>query len=132
MKPKPRKRAHKPRFVVDVDTSLKSLKLKYGGFARFISSAQLTGKQNSKDQEIIKKADDNDYHIITLNTKDFEDAPKLYTWLKIGLICVNLHEDNYRDRFGSLLREFNKHEHYYNKLIIMGNKLRITNYESFR
>lgn len=132
MKPRPRKKANKPRFVVDVDTSLKSLQLKYGGFARFISATHLTGKQNSKDHEIIKKADDEDYHIITLNTKDFEDAPIKFPLLKVGIICVNLDEDNYRDKFGSVLRDLNKHEHYYNKLIIMGNEIKKITYEILR
>lgn len=132
MRPKPKKEANKPRFVVDVNTSLQSLKKKYGGFARFISSAQLTGKQDSKDPEIIKIANDKDYHIITLNTRDFENAPIKYPWLKVGIICVNLQEENYRDRFGSLLREFSKHENYYSKLIFMGNEIKKISYITLR
>lgn len=132
MKQKPQKEANKPRFVVDVNTSLQSLKQKYGGFARFISSAQLTGKQNSKDPEIIKIANDKDYHIITLNTGDFENTPQKYSWLKIGIIGVNLKEGNYRDKFGSLLRELKKHENYYNKLIIMGNEIKKISYTTLR
>ncbi len=132
MRPKPKKEANKPRFVVDVNTSLQSLKRKYGGFARFISSTYLTGKQDSKDSEIIKIANDKDYHIITLNTRDFENAPTKYLWLKVGIICVNLQEENYRDRFGSLLRVFNKHENYYNKLIYMGNEIKKISYVTLR
>lgn len=132
MKPKPTKEANKPRFVVDVNTSLQSLKQNYGGFARFISSAELTGKQDSKDSEIIKTANEKDYHIITLNTQDFENAAKEYSWLKIGIICVNLKEGNYRSKFGSLLREYKKHQNYYNKLIILGNKNKKISYRSIR
>lgn len=132
MKPRPQRKANKPRFVVDVNTSLQSLRHKYGGFARFISSAQLTGKQDSKDSEIIKIANEKDYHIITLNTIDFEIAPKEYAWLKIGIICVNLQEGNYRDRFGSLLRDLKRHENYYSKLIIMGNKIKKISYTVLR
>lgn len=132
MKQKPQREANKPRFVVDVNTSLQSLRQKYGGFARFISSAQLTGKQDSKDSEIIKIANEKDYHIITLNTDDFKDAPQKYDWLKVGIICVNLKEGNYRDRFGSLLRELKRHENYYNKLIIMGNKIEKNSYKALR
>ena len=132
MKRKPQKEANKPRFVVDVNTSLQLLKQKYGGFARFISSAHLTGKQDSKDPEIIKIANDKDYHIITLNTSDFENAPQKYGWLKVGIICVNLKEGNYRDKFGGLLREFKKHENYYNKLIIMGNAVKKISYTTLR
>ena len=132
MKQEPQRKANKPRFVVDVNTSLQSLRQKYGGFARFISSAQLTGKQDSKDAEIIRIANERDYHIITLNTDDFKNAPQNYNWLKIGIICVNLKEGNYRDRFGSLLREFKRHENYYNKLIIMGNTIIKTSYKDLR
>lgn len=132
MKRKPTKEANKPRFVVDVNTSLQSLKQKYGGFARFISSKELTGRQDSEDSEIIKLANEKDYHIITLNTGDFEQIPRKYMWLKVGLICVNLQEDNYRDKFGALLRDLKKHENYYNKLIIMGNVIKKISYSSLR
>ncbi len=132
MKPNPPRKANKPKFVVDVNTSLKSLKKKYGKFARFISSAQLTGKPDSKDSEIIKLANKKDFHIITLNTQDFENAPKKHNWLNIGIICVNLKEDNYRDKFGSLLRDLNKHDHYYKKLIIMGNDIQKISYDDLR
>ncbi len=132
MKREPRRKTNKPRFVVDVNTSLQFLKQRYGGLARFISSAKLTGKQDSKDPEIIKIANEKDYHIITLNTADFEAAPQNYAWLKIGIICVNLKEGNYRDRFGSLLRELKRHENYYNKLIIMGNNIKKISYTALR
>lgn len=62
----------------------------------------------------------------------FENAPIKYPWLKVGIICVNLQEENYRDRFGSLLRELNKHENYYNKLVIMGNEIKKMSYITLR
>lgn len=132
MKQDPQRKANKPRFVVDVNTSLQALRKKYGGFARFISSAQLTGRQDSRDSEIIKIANEKDYHIVTLNTVDFENAAQEFAWLKIGIIAVNLKEGNYRDKFGSLLRELKRHENYYNKLIIMGNEIKQVSYKVLR
>jgi predicted nuclease of predicted toxin-antitoxin system len=132
MKPKRERKANKPRFVVDHNTSFTHLKQTYGGLATFISSVQLTGKQDATDPEIIKFANENDYHIITLNTKDFEDAPRQYAWLKIGIIAVNLKEKNYRTKFNKILRAHKKHENFYNKLIILGNTIRIFNYSTLR
>lgn len=132
MKPKLPRTANKPRFVVDVNTSLGVLKTRYGGFATFISSAHLVKSFAAKDPEIIKKANEKDYHIITHNTKDFEEAPQKSAKLKVGIICVNLKEGNYIDKFGSVLRKLKKHNSFYNKLIILGNEVKIISYSELR
>ncbi len=132
MKPRPQKKLNKPRFVVDINVSYIILKKRYGGYARFISSANLLKKQNASDDEIIKVANDKNYHIITHNTIDFENAPKRFNWLKVGVICVNLKEENYLDKFGRLLRTNSKHENYYNKLFILGNLTTTFKYSQLR
>lgn len=132
MKPKLLKPANKPRFVIDVNISLGNLKVRFGGFANFISSIDLIKSASAKDIEIIKKSSDRDYHIITHNTQDFDQAPVKLPNLKIGIICVNIYEENYLDKFGVLLREFKKHQRFYNKLIYLGNEIKIISYSELR
>lgn len=132
MRPKKEIKPNKPRFVVDHNTSLVRLRTEYGGKATFVSSAALTGAQDTKDEDIIKIANEHNYHIITLNTKDFRDAPKKYDWLKVGIIGVNLKEKNYRTKFRRIIGDLKKHEHYYNKLIILGNEITIKLYDDLR
>lgn len=132
MKPKILKSANKPRFVIDVNISLENLKVRFGGLANFISSIELTKSASTKDTEIIKKASNKDYHIITHNTQDFDQAPVKLLNLKIGIICVNIEEENYLDKFGVLLRSFKKHQRFYNKLIFLGNEIKIVNYSHLR
>lgn len=132
MKPVPPPRINKPRFTVDINTSLKNLRKVYGGFATFISTATLTRSQATKDENIIKTANAKNYHIITHNTADFKNAPARFSWLEIGIICVNLQEGNYIDKFGKVLREFKKHDKFKGKLILLGNEIKVITYQEIR
>lgn len=132
MKPSRTRIANKPRFAVDINTSYSLLNRNFGGFATFTSTAMLTKKQDSSDEEIIKTASSKDYHIITHNTKHFENAPIKLDKLEIGIICVNLQEDNYINQFGKLLRRYKKHDNFKNKLIYLGNKIKILKYSQLR
>lgn len=132
MKKPPKRELNKPRFAVDINTSFNVLKKNFGGFARFTSTALLTKEQDTKDPEIIKRCELKNYHIITHNTKDFIDAPLKFRNLKIGIVCINLDEKHYLSKFGSLLREFPKHENYHNKLIQVGNETKIISYPKLR
>ena len=129
---KPPQRVNKPRFAVDINTSFVTLIKNYGKFATFTSTAKLTKKQDTGDDEIVKISDSENYHIITHNTRHFENAPLKFQNLKIGIICVNLKEANYINSFGKLLREFKKHDNYKTKLIYIGNETRIKSYSEVR
>ncbi len=132
MKNPPLRVINKPRFVVDINTSYSILRKRYGGFATFKSVVFLTKKQNASDDEIMKAANTQNYHIITQNTKHFTDAPRKFPQLKIGIICINLNEDNFIDKFGKLLRNLKKHEKFKNNLFILGNEIQQISYLTLR
>lgn len=132
MKPRPGRVPNKPRFAVDINVSTNELKKKFGQFATFTSTFKLTKSQESTDPEIIKVCNSLNYHVITRNTKDFEELPQNFPNLKIGIVCVNLQERNYMDKLGSLLRGLKKHQRFYNKLIVLGNEIKIVNYSDLR
>lgn len=123
---------NRPRFVVDINTSFDGLKKRYGGFAVFKSVVSLTKKQDASDDEIIKQADSGNYHIITQNTKHFREAPLRFRTLTIGLICINLQEGGFLDKFGSLLRKLDKHEKFNKKLVIIGNEVQVVSYQRLK
>lgn len=129
---KPNKEPRKPQFVVDHNSSLESLKKDFGNFAKFISSVELTGAQDTEDSEIVRIANNKDYHVITLNTKDFLNFPVQHPDLKIGLICVNLQEKVYHGAFAKILRDKQHHRNYHNKLIILGNPVKTFSYKNLR
>lgn len=132
MKPRPQKPLNKPRFATDINIGFDNLRKNYGGFATFTPIIKLTKKQDASDETIIELCNKKNYHIITHNTKHFETAPQKFSWLKIGIICVNLKEENYIDKFGSVLRGLKKHNNFFNKLIIVGNSVVIKNYSELR
>lgn len=127
-----KKPLNKPRFAVDINTSFYDLRKEYGMFATFKSTARITRGQQTEDEEIVKICQDLDYHVITRNTKDFEELPIKNRNLKIGIICINADEKNYKSKFGSILRKFPKHENYYNKLFQIGNEIKIIGYTRLR
>lgn len=132
MKPPLNKVLNKPRFIVDINISVKLLNKEYGGFANFKSTVFLTKNQESSDDDIIKTANSKNYHIITHNTKHFIEAPKKFLSLKIGIICINLKEGNFIDKLGKLLRDYKKHDNFCNKLITLGNEIQIETYSDLR
>lgn len=132
MKPKKENPLNKPRFVTDINIGFDKLWKLYGGFATFTPIAKLTKKQNALDVDIVEICNKKNYHIITHNTKDFEDAPLKLVNLKTGIICINLDEKHYLSKFGALLRKFPKHGNYYNKLIQVGNETKIMSYAKIR
>ena len=131
MRQPPKKLLNRPRFAVDINTGFKQLKKKYGGYAQFVSTGKLTGSQETPDLDVIRICNKKNYHVITHNTKDFEDAPIEIDDLKIGIICINL-EENFVDKIGQLLRTHKKHENFQNKLIIVGNETQVLNYRDLR
>lgn len=122
----------KPRFIVDINTNYSLLRGRYGGFAIFKSVFVITKKQNASDDEIIKVANAKNYHIITRNTKHFVEAPQKFNWLRVGIVCINLNEDNYVDKLGKLLRNLKKHEKFKNNLFILGNEIKQISYVNLR
>lgn len=132
MKPKKENPLNKPRFVTDINIGFDKLRKLYGGFATFTPIAKITKKQNASDDDIVEACKKNNYHIITHNTKDFEDAPLKFAGLKVGIICINLDEKNYLSKFDALLRKLPRHDHYYHKLIKIGNEMKISGYAKIR
>lgn len=132
MKPRKEKPLNKPRFATDINIGFDILRKTYGGFATFTPIIKLTKKQDASDDEIITICNKLNYHIITHNTKDFENAPVRFSWLKIGIVCINLKEENYIDKFGSLLRKLRRHDNFLNKLVTLGNKREIKSYSVLR
>lgn len=132
MKPRKAKPLNKPRFVTDINVGFDILRKTYGRFATFTPIIKLTKLQDASDDEIIAICNKMNYNIITHNTKDFESAPVRFPWLKIGIVCVNLKEEHYVDKFGSLLRDFRRHDNFLKKLVTIGNKIVILNYSSLR
>lgn len=126
------KHPRKPQFVVDHNTSYNDLHKLYGKSAKFVSSAKLTGSQATIDPEIIRIANQNNYHVITLNTRDFREVPIEDLTLDVGLICINLQEKTYKNIFGKLLRKKTHHRNFMHKVIILGNPVREYSYTELR
>ena len=132
MRPRKAKPLNKPRFATDINVGFDILRKTYGGFATFTPVIKLTKLQDASDDEIIAICNKRNYHIITHNRKDFENAPARFPWLKIGIVCINLKEENYVDKFGSLLRDLRRHDNFLKKLVTIGKRRVIKNYSSLR
>lgn len=122
MEKKPKKLRKKPHFCHDENLEFFSLKKSSSKLALFHNILKLT-KAGTLDPEVIRICDKNDYHIITHNTKDFK-APS--SKIKIGIICIGLKRElEWIPKFIKLLKYFPKHKDYYNKNILIDNKVTI-------
>lgn len=123
MERKFQKPRNKPFICFDENLEFYQMVKQCSKFATFQSFVNLMRKQGSKDLEVIKKCNQAKKHIITHNTKDFQNPSEN---ILIGIICIGLKkEDSWIPKFERLLRHFPKHNDYFYKTILIGNFIQI-------
>ena len=123
MKKKIQKPRSKPFFCHDENLEFYSLRKSCAGRALFQSFVKLMKKQGTKDPKAISECNKNDKHIITHNTKDFQNP---ISKIKIGIVCIGLKsESNWPPKFLKLLKHYPKHENYYYKNMLIDNSITI-------
>lgn len=121
MDKKPLKPRNKPFFSYDENTEFLEMVKNCNKLARFISVKTVMGFSGAKDNEIIKKCNKKDYHVITHNTKHYKYP---YPYINIGIICVNMTDLHWIDKINLLFKKYDNHRDYFNKSILIGNEVR--------
>lgn len=115
---KKKEKGHKPNFVLDVNSYYSEFPNKYGKIANFFTVADITGRENTADDDIFTKCNAENKHLITRNIKDFKQNLKSSIYKNSGVVSIETQKMSEAiNVFGKMIKKYPHHEDYKKKYI---------------